>query len=272
MFDLLAMIENGFSSMYSVQKTQKNEESSEANIEAEIGTSNLFTFLSAKLSGKLAAKGSTADEENISEERIHTPASLFSKLIEYLGDEVKLISNKDDIEKIKTGDFVRFKGEIKENQMIKLFDSFSSMFSLANLFKQNGQGKGQVGDAKKISDQIRGLADSMRLAGIVDLICKTEEKYEIVLQSETKYFENQFIGIIEEGEYSVLGKVIKIPKDESDKINLMRNTSLSLAKESLISTLLQNMSTQEATLAGLAIGDVKTSINGILVIPIAIFA
>lgn len=270
-FDLLAIIENGFSKMYSVQKKTVNSSNVEANIEAEIGTSNTFGFLSAKLGSKLGTQAGNENEENFGEERIHTPASLFSRLLSYLKSDTHPIATSQDYHNIQTGDFITFKGEIKENQVIKLFDSFSYMISLAGSFNIKDNSKKQPID-KKLPEQIKALADSMRIAGIIDLICTTKNDLEIVLQTETKYFENQYIGVIEEGEYQVLAKVIKIPKDSNDCVNLMRNTSLSLAKDSLMQTLLQNFNSETAAVAGLQINNVKTTINGMLVIPIAIYS
>lgn len=270
-FDLLAIIEDGFSSMYSVQKQQSDSKNIDSSIDVAVGTGNAFTFLSAKLGEKLSSSNMHMSNKHITEDRIHTPTSLFSKLLEYLASEIKEINSAKEIAQISTGDFVKIKGKINQNELIKFFDSFSSIMNLTTLFQPVSSGKNQSNN-KKIADQVKGIADSLRIAGIMDLICKTNENFEIVLQSEIKYFENQFIGMIEEGEYTVLGKVIKVPDDNGDSINLMRNTSLSLLKESIFQNLIQSLDTKEMLAAGIKMGNVRTCINGILVIPIAIYA
>ncbi len=83
-FDLLAIKENGFAEMHSVQRKESNLDGSSKNIEADIGTSNVFSFLGVKIGGSLKKDITRQDDESISETRIHTPTSLFSRLLDYL--------------------------------------------------------------------------------------------------------------------------------------------------------------------------------------------
>lgn len=277
-FDLLAIRENGFAEMYSIQHKETNQTGSNKSIDAEIGTSNVFSFLGVKIGGGTKRDSSKQDDETIFEERIHTPTSLFSRLLMYLTNDglVKELKNKESLKNIRHGDFVLFKGNLKQNPLIKIFDSFLNLMSLAVFFdykKQKGTGQQKQGlqDNKQIISQIKGLSDSLKLGNIVDLLCQIDQELIAVLQSEIKFFENQNIGQIEEGNYNVLGKVIKLSTVDY-KISLLRNTSLSIAKTVVMDKLIELLNSPDLSISGINVPDSTYEINnGVLIIPIAIY-
>ena len=77
-----------------------------------------------------------------------------------------------------------------------------------------------------------------------------------------------------DGKFNILGKVIKVTNNsDGDRINLLRNTSLSMINKSLLDTLLLQIDTAELEKAGLTLPKLRTEINGnsMLIIPIAIY-
>ena len=50
-FDMLAILEDGFSNLTTVQKTATSENETSKGISGEIGTSNIFAFLGVKFGG-----------------------------------------------------------------------------------------------------------------------------------------------------------------------------------------------------------------------------
>ena len=72
-FDLLAIKENGFAEMHSVQAREASTDGSSKSVEADIGTSNVFSFLGVKIDGSFKKDATKQDDETISETRIHTP-------------------------------------------------------------------------------------------------------------------------------------------------------------------------------------------------------
>ncbi|WP_043029548.1 DUF6414 family protein, partial [Streptococcus equi] len=112
-FDMLATIEDGFADVKNVQ-TSKNK-NREDDIEANIGTNNLFAFLNVGIRGK--HKSGSNNEETIVEERTHTPVSLFQQLKGQL-DNAKLINR--DIKNLNIGDFVEIQGTLKNNPVIDM--------------------------------------------------------------------------------------------------------------------------------------------------------
>ena len=278
-FDLLAIKENGFAKMYSIQRKETLQDGSTKSIDAEIGSSNIFSFLGVKIGGGAKKDSSTQDDETLSEERVHTPTSLFSRLLKYLEEDklIKDLINNNSVKDIEYGDFVRFKGNLNQNPLIKTFDSFFHLMSLVIIFddkkqKSGGQSKHGAIDYKQVLNQIKGLLDSLKLGNLIDLVCKTDAGITAILQSELKYFENQNIGQVEEGNYTVIGKIIKIAQGDDDKISLLRNTGLSLSTGVFIDKLIESLNSPDLSIAGISIPKLTYEIsNGILIIPIAIY-
>ena len=276
-FDLLAMRENGFARMYTVKRNDSSTETDSSGVDGQIGFSNVFSFLGVKIGANLKADSKSSSDESISEERIHTPASLFSKLLTYLTEDgiIKEIANKESLNEIKCGDFISFKGKIKQNPLVKTFDSMINLMNLMTAMtpKAKGQKNSSDIDLKSVMNQIVGLTNSLKLGDMIDLVGTINDDCKAVIQSEINFFDNRNIGIIEEGNYSVLGKVIKIAADNETKISLLRNSGLSMANSIILSQLIQALQNPEMATSGISIPELTYEIeNGILIIPIAIYA
>lgn len=139
-FDMIATIEDGFSEVKNIQ-TSKNR-SKEEDAEANIGTSNLFAFLSIVIKGN--HKNNNSEGKTIIEEKTHTTVSLFQSLKSQL-EEGKLINK--DVTRLSIGDFVEIQGTLKTNPVIDMFSGLKELMTLANLFTDN---KSQQGKNKKI--------------------------------------------------------------------------------------------------------------------------
>ena len=264
--------------MHSVQRREASTDGSSKSVEADIGTSNVFSFLGVKIDGSFKKDATKQDDETISETRIHTPTSLFSRLLDYLTTDGRIteLSNKESLAEIKNGDFVRFRGNLKQNPLIRTFDSFQNLMALGSVLtdkpqKGSSQPQKQSRDTKQIVAQIKGLSDSLKLGNMVDLLCDIDENVTAVLQSELQFFNNQNIGQIEEGYYTTVGKVIKISK-ENESISLIRNTSLSIAQNTIMDGFVQLLNGPDFATSGMKIPNLTYEIkNGVLIIPIAIY-
>lgn len=288
-FDLLAIFEDGFSQMRSVQRANNSESSILASVDGEIGTSNIFALLGVKLKAGIGTNNKDANSELINEERIHTPTSLFSKLLERLENNnmIRTISEYNDLEKIQPGEFIAFKGTLQKNPIISLMESMERMMELAVAFDtgsqinqspNKGNNKNRNKDPNKvILNQMKSMTDSLKIGGMIDILCNINNSENIiaVLQTYIDFFNNKTMNELIDGEYSVLGKVVKITTTNNNgEINLLRNTSLSLANEQLMSHFTSAFNNSEMQKAGLKSPHVETKIkgNGILVIPIAIYS
>lgn len=74
------------------------------------------------------------------------------------------------------------------------------------------------------------------------------------------------------GRFKVLGKVISICKDETEEIDLLRKTSLSILSEGLLTEMFAGFKNEDMKQFNLP--ELKTKITGpaVIVIPVAIYA
>jgi len=274
-FDLLAIIEDGFSQIRSIEKNEDKKDTIGSEIEGSIGTGNAFGLFGLKLGAKLSGSNSQQEQQKVSEERVHTPTSLFAKLLDHLDEKqfINDLSSIDDLNHMETGSFVRIKGTISVNPLIKTFDSMYHMINLISSISGKGSGNTSSGDMKKVSEQIKKFSEGMKVAGLIDLLQKNKNGFDAVSQADIRYFENENIGILENGEYTIVGKVINIVTGGTETINLLRNTSLSLAGDVIIDQMLASFQTEEIKKSGINIPSIRSRVNiGVLLIPIAIYA
>ncbi len=264
-FDMLATIEDGFAEVKNVQTSKsKNREN---DIEANIGTNNLFAFLNVGIRGN--HRGSSSNGETVVEERTHTPVSLFQKLKEQLDNE-KLINR--DITKLSIGDFVEVQGTLKNNPVIDMLSALKELMALASLFtdKRPKNKKDQLMANNKFNTQVDALIKGLQADGKKDIICEAE-RMSIVLPTDENYFLNNNMSEVTDGNYKILGKVIRICIDDGE-ISLLRNTvfsKLQLDKMKEFQEIFSNPSLSQFV----GEGGIKTIIDKpvIMVIPIAIY-
>lgn len=265
-FDMLATIEDGFAEVKNVQTSKsKNREN---DIETNIGSNNLFAFLNVGIHGN--HKGNSSNGETVIEERTHTPVSLFQKLKGLLDNE-KLINR--DITNLSVGDFVEVQGTLKNNPVIDMLSGFKELMALANLFTDNkpkNSRRDNLMANSKFNAQIDGLIKGLQADGKKDIICEANGM-SVVLPTDENYFLNNNMSEVTDGNYKILGKVIRICIDDGE-INLLRNTvfsKLQLDKMEEFQKMFSDPSLSQF------VGDdgIKTVITNpvIMIIPIAIY-
>lgn len=275
-FDLLAVVEEGFSQLQSVKTSKKDEKETNSGLSADVGTKNVFAFLNLGLKAELNHKGAKTAEKEIQEERVFTPASLFSKLRDKLMER-KLINSLDeefDESKITPGSFVEFSGILRKNPMVAYMEGFIQMFEVALLFTES-QGKQKPKAEQEILTQMKKFSNILKQTGSLDLISESvsASNMKAVVPVQLDYFSNESPADIIDGQFVVLGKVVRyIPEESQESINLLRGTPLAyLPDENLkqFTTAFHQMSSQMSMPV-----EFTTQINGpaLLVIPIAIYA
>ena len=265
-FDMLATIKDGFADVKNVQ-TSKNKNQVN-DVETNIGTNNLFALLNIGVRGN--HKGTSDNGETIIEERTHTPVSLFQQLKEQL-ENAKFINR--DIDNLNIGDFVEVQGTLKNNPVIDMLSGFKEIINLANLFTDSKPKKNKKEDVltdDKINSQIDGLINGLQADGKKDIICEAD-KINIILPTDENYFLNNNMSEVTDGNYKVLGKVIKVCMDDGE-ISLLRNTvfsKLQLDKMKEFQEFFSDPSLDQFV----GEGGIKTVISApvIMVIPIAIY-
>ncbi|ANU15689.1 hypothetical protein BBI11_00655 [Planococcus maritimus] len=272
-FDLLAVIEDGFSQVNNLNISNTEGKSTNSNVDGEAGFG--MYGIKTKIKAAMGIEKSTTEEKTSSEERVHTPTSLFAKLFSYLeeNDLIMEVNDTSDLEKLSHGSFVRFESKLERNPLISLLESFEQMMVVAMTF-QSPQKSGKKNNEQEILKQIKSMKNSLTENDSFDLICtiNKNESLKAVLPVYLNYFIHKNTNEIIDGNYTVFGKVVKIVSDDADDINLFRNTGFKLFQQEALDTMLDSMN--NGTDEQLEIPNINSRISSpaILVIPIAIYS
>ncbi len=140
-FDLLAMLQGGISTVTTVTEASSNTKSEGEKISAGFGLSEAFsTLLKIDLSGSKDKSSGSEETSSSSQERVHTPASLFFQLRNLLVEK-EYLKEATDHELPKAGDFVEFEGYLKRNPIVETIDSLAEMMDMADAFEDKPQQK-----------------------------------------------------------------------------------------------------------------------------------
>jgi len=245
-FDLLAILEDGFSAMSTIKTTNEEADLHSEKVKGSVGTSNVFAFLSASIGGSEENEKERKDHTNILKEKIHTPTSLFAKLRITLNDKglLTIIKNQTDIDGLMCGQFVEMRVVLKKSPVVEMVETIkgvSEIFAISqeiSLMNKPTPQKTVPGKttsppttpkkySKEFVDKINiGLAvltqsNSLELVG--ELLDVPPEK--VVLSTQIEYFNKQNSLEIIDGEFMIIGKITRIiGKDSSESINLLRKT------------------------------------------------
>ena len=276
--DMLAIIEDGFSTVSQVSYSDHKENSNAQKIEAEVSTSAsiLSKLLKIDLKGELSHSGNCGETENTAKEKVHTNVSLLSKFRAF-HTYANILKSGFYISNMKIGDFIEMEGELQKNPLINCMDIFVDMLRMADIFAEKPQlnAKTQAKAQKQQQDEtmkkIKSFASELKHSGTVDFIL-SDSAGTVVLSAQEQYLSNDNISEILGGHFKVLGKVIAICADKTESIDLLRKTTLSILPHDLLADMflcLQNEDMKQYNLP-----ELKTEISGpaVIVIPVAIYA
>lgn len=275
--DMLAIMEDGFSTVSQVNYTEHKE--SENTYKGTGGVSTSTTILSKLLkiniSGEVSHAGASDKSENITQEKVHTNVSLLSKFRTFLVQE-SILKTDFDVTKMSIGDFIEVEGELQKNPLIDCMDKFSDVFRMVEIFStepelgNRTQAKAQKKQEQAMVKQIQSFSDELKHSGTIDFVL-SDTKGTVVLSLQEQYLSNDNISEILGGRFKVLGKVIAVCRDNTESIDLLRKTTLSILPEAILNTMF--ISFQNEDLKECNLPELKTKISGpaIIVIPIAIY-
>ena len=270
--DMLAIIEDGFSMVSQINYTEHTENNSVQKADAEISTSTtlLSKLLKIDVSGGLSHEGNRGQNENIIKEKVHTNVSLLSKFRSFLVEQ-KILKSDLDFSKMQVGDFIEVEGELQKNPIINYMDSFIDLFRMVDIFTEQPQTKKSKPREDETVTQIKSFAEELKHSWTIDFIL-SDEKGTTVLSVQEQYLANDNISEIIGGHFKVLGKVISICKEDTENIDLLRKTSLTILQEDLLNDMFSGFKTEDMKQFNLP--ELKTKIisPAVIVIPIAIYA
>lgn len=284
-FDLLAVLDDGFSRLSIIKTSASESETNKYGMGASIGVSNVFALLGVSFSGERGKEKDSQDQIEISQEKVHTPTSLFAKLRLKL-QELKLLRSIDSSEslgELASGEFVEFRALLRKNPLVETIESFKQLMEMAILFQgenasaqKGGQPKGKQPQNPNTAymKQMDGMLAALNQSNSIELIGELLDAPEVraVLTARPDFFSQGSTAEIIDGEFRILGKVTRVvASDSGETINLLRKTAFGRFDRRLFDQLSQALVGMETV--GLRSAKLVTEIQGpaLLVIPIAIF-
>ena len=276
-FDVLAMMEDGFSHVKSLKETQSEQHEKNSTVSGELGVSNAFALLGVKFGGGKELKAGNETSHESTEEKVHTPNSLFFKMRVRL-HELEVIAS--DLSEVKPGDFVEFSVTLRKNPMIHALENIQTMFRMAGIFEQqetqpSNKNRNSYKAPRSENDKMKELVNSFleeMNSGSYDLIGEIQDysSIKVVVTLDRSYTDKNSLSDIIDGQYKVLGKVTKVTQnDEGEVINLLRNTSFALLPASTFDELASNFASMGDIMPEL-FTEVKSP--ALQIVPICIFS
>lgn len=285
-FDLLAVLEDGFYQLSTIKTSAANTENQKTDAGASIGVSNVFALLGISLAGGRSKEKGSAEQEEVSREKVHTPTSLFARLRLTLNEKnlLKEPQAKEEIDKLTSGDFVEFRAVLRKNPLLDTIEGFKQLMEVAVLFTDDGSGHqkgkksgkgGRPQDPNQlIARQLDGMMASLTQLNSLEIIGEMLDipGVKAVLSGKLDYFSDRNASEIIDGEFRVLGKIVRvIGSDSEDTINLLRKTSFGRFDSNTFEQFKEAFDGAEEV--GIKFPELVTEIEGpaIQIIPIAIF-
>lgn len=273
--DMLAIIEDGFSKVSQISTQENNGELRSKSLDSNVFSVPIIDkFLKINLGGTYNKKDSIQENQIVEREKVHTNVSLFSKFRDYLINK-NILKIKFDMDQLDIGDFIEIQGELQKNPLIEFLDSFISILKMTDIFEKNTLKQSKSKKIKEkntnIYEQIESFINELKHSGTIDFILYGNE-IDIVLSVQERYLTNDNISEIIGGSFKILGKVIAICKNDTESINLLRKTTLSLLSDNMIEEIFKNFNNEN--FKDFNFPRFRTKIQGpaLIVIPIAIYA
>ena len=282
-FDLLAVLEDGFSNFKTVENQAAGTDAKESTVEGGLGVGHSFALLSLAVAGSSTRNKETSRREITTEERVHTPSSLFARLRSELKSRnlVKEVEGVDDLDKVDSGQFVEFRATLQRSQVIDMMEAYLMLApTLGNVVENqstgNSRSRGRSGrraSQRTEADSTIELVNSMKSVladtDAADLVA-TVGVMRFVLTVEQSYFNDPSMNEVLDGDFRVFGKVTRKLSSDSETIQLFRRSPL--GKFGGFNTALDEMNNQVSS-AEFQGGVPDASIAGpaLQIIPIAIF-
>lgn len=255
-FDLLAILEDGFSQVETIKTGQNNSNSEKDSLKGEVGVNNVFAFLKFGFSADKVNDKAQQSNTKVSKEKIHTPNSLFSKMRSNLLDQKIVVTS--GFLNCKPGDFIEIKLSLRKNPIIDILDSYSSIIKMSFHFQDKVNTTPQANkqkqaltpksDAETNLEKLDLFRNQLKEEGSIDLIgtATGNGDLQVVMTLDKAFIAEFSLPDITDGHFSVLGKVTNvISKSDDEGVNLLRKTGLSKLNKAFLETIFNSLSNIE---------------------------
>lgn len=275
-FDLMAMLQDGMSTVTRISSSESNKGSDTQRYGAAFGLSQaLSSLLKIDVSGERAKTREGTSGIEKSEERVHTPSSLFQKLRSILKAQNKIVL-VDAKYKPQAGDIVEFSASLKRNPLVQVMDTFSQIFDMALAFSdqpQKSSKKSPLNDFAKLKSQIKSFSEMLKAGDTIDLVSDGLAcGHKAVVTLDEEYLNDPTMADLVDGQFKVVGKVIRAISDPSGSVNLLRKGAVGAMNKQILEAAFEHLTTDVS--ASFDLPKIEWEIQGpvIQVVPIAIFA
>lgn len=275
-FDLIAMLQDGMSTVTRVSSSEESKSVDNQRYGTSFGLGQaLSSLLKIDVSGdRSKVKEGTAGMQR-SEERVHSPSSLFQKLRATLKSKSKLkVADGNYIP--DPGDLVEFSASLRRNPIIQAMETFMGVMDMASLFgtQQKGGKRPVPDDSKRVRGQMEKFTESLRDGKTADIISDPLGwKYRAVITVEEEYLNDPTMSDLIDGQFKVVGKVIRVIHDTNGSVSLLRKVTIGAMNKQMLEEAFSHLSSEEISEA-IAIPKIELEIQGpvVQIIPVAIFA
>ena len=291
-FDQIAMLKGGISTVTSITHSESDRSSNQSGVSAEMGSGGV---LSSLFRVNLAAKMTDTDNQHSgtesSENRVHTPASLFYELRNQLEEEEMLLSSLEEVP--ETGSFVEFKCQLNKNPFLESLESAIEIGNLTKMFSNSSTDRTQKRKQRRTPDRsqhqnpqennitmeqtieyVEKFKEMLTEGNTTDLVgLNINDSVSAVITLEDRFLNDPQMSDLIDGEFKVLGIVVKSIGESTDSISLIRKTTFNKLPPEFLGPLFEALETFQSTLK-LSSTSVSVEIPGpaIQVLPVAIFA
>ena len=274
-FDMIAMLQGGIATVTRISSAELASGKAETDYGAGFGlNAALSSLLKIDVSGKKAGSKEDSSETTSREDRVHTPASILQRLIAILKEQ-KGIQVVNEQYSPQPSDIVEFAATLRRNPLIETMDIFVDALELADVFLQP-QGNKQQQErerkaAKKLKEQMEKFTEKLKAGATVDIIGeKLNSEYRALITLELKFLNDQTMSDLVDGQFTVLGKVIRVISKADNSISLLRKTVLGAMSKKLLADPFSHLKAVE----DIQIPDLQLEVHGPVfqIIPIAIYA
>jgi hypothetical protein len=276
-FDLIAILQDGMTTVTRVTSLDETKDTDTQRYGAAFGLSQaLSSLLKIDVSGDRSKSKEGSSGIHRSEERVHTPSSLFQKLRSILVSGNRIAVANRDYEP-KPGDIVEFSTSLRRNPLIQVMDTFGRLFDMFVAFNEPPQKPGhknRPNEMTKVKSQIDFFSEMLKAGDTVDIVSdKLDCGHRAVITLDTEYLNDPTMADLVDGHFKVVGKVIRVINDSEGSVNLLRKGAVGAMNKQLLEPAFAQFALA-ATQANVDIPSIEWEIHGpvIHVIPIAIFA
>lgn len=255
-FDLLAILEDGFARMTTLQTSSSDAQSSGVEGAAQLGIGNPFAFLGLSLGAKGQRDTASAAAEVLTEQLVHTPTSLFARLRQELlrrGLVKVLEGDSVAFEEVRPGQFIEFEAVLRRSPIVTVLEAFiglapfiealevpSESSSVGNTAGRKA-GRNQKSRERQQArskprsqppeglNEVKLMHEAVTAAGSEDLVAECGT-HRFVLTAEQPYFVDSSMNDVIDGTFRVFAKITRVvPQKDGEKeegISLLRRSAL----------------------------------------------